>query len=160
MENDPVRKATLSTLFFTGSLTNKSSIPSLAQVLLVAGGYSGSEQRAGSEVATTELLVAGASAWALVGPLPASMHGLRAAAVDNRVFMFGEEAALAINIRLSISTGGFGPLEGEDGTFIFDWILEFDRDVEIWTEIGKMSQKRAFHAVSPVRFQDISRFCH
>ena len=140
--------------------TNKSSIPRLAQVLLVAGGYSGSEQRAGSEVATTELLVAGAAAWALVGPLPASMHGLRAAAVDNRVFMFGEEAALAINIRLSISTGGFGPLEGEDGTFIFDWILEFDRDVEIWTEIGKMSQKRAFHAVSPVRFQDISRFCH
>ena len=131
-------------------------------MLLVAGGYSASQQRAGRELATTELLLPGRAAWALVGSLPASMHGLRAAAVDNRVFMFGEEAALVINTltRLSVSTGGFGPLEGEDGTFIFDWILEFDRDLEIWTQIGKMSQKRAFHAVSPVRFQDISRFCH
>ena len=82
---------------------DKSSITRLAQVLLVAGGYSGSEQRAGYQVATTELLVAGAAAWALVGSLPASMHGLRAAAVDNRVFMFGEEAELVINTRLSIT---------------------------------------------------------
>ena len=69
----------------------------MGQVLLVAGGYSASQQRAGRELATTELLLPGRAAWALVGSLPASMHGLRAAAVDNRVFMFGEEAALVIN---------------------------------------------------------------
>ena len=63
----------------------------------MAGGYSASEQRAGRELATTELLLPGRAAWALVGSLPTSMHGLRAAAVDNRVFMFGEEAALVIN---------------------------------------------------------------
>ena len=84
-------------------ITSKSSIPSLGQVLLVAGGYSASQQRAGRELATTELLLPGRAAWALVGSLPASMHGLRAAAVDNRVFMFGEEAALVINTRLSIT---------------------------------------------------------
>ena len=83
-----------------------SSIPSLGQVLLVAGGYSASQQRAGRELATTELLLPGRAAWALVGSLPASMHGLRAAAVDNRVFMFGEEEALVINTltKLSVST--------------------------------------------------------
>ena len=63
----------------------------------MAGGYSASQQRAGRELATTELLLPGRAAWALVGSLPASMHGLRAAAVDNRVFMFGEEEALVIN---------------------------------------------------------------
>ena len=91
-------------------ITSKISIPSLGQVLLVAGGYSASQQRAGRELATTELLLPGRAAWALVGSLPASMHGLRAAAVDNRVFMFGEEEALVINTRLSVFTlqGGSG----------------------------------------------------
>ena len=70
----------------------------------MAGGYSASQQRAGHELATTELLLPGRAAWALVGSLPASMHGLRAAAVDNRVFMFGEEAALVIYTLTRLST--------------------------------------------------------
>ena len=53
---------------------------------LVAGGYADFEA-----IASTELLVQGASSWTEAGPLPQPMQGLQAISIDNQV----------------ISTGGF-----------------------------------------------------
>ena len=52
--------------------------------MLVAGGYTGSD-----DLSSTELLVGEASAWVLTGELPSRRQGLRGANVDNRVLMTG-----------------------------------------------------------------------
>ena len=84
----------------------------------------------------------GASHWRTVGPLPTWLQGLSGATLDNRVFMFGGVQSYQV-----------------EGTHLKDFILEFDRDMETWIQVAAMSEGRAFHAVSPIRYEFISRFC-
>ena len=52
---------------------------------LVAGGKAGS-----TYLASTELLVHGASAWTKAGPLPQAIYGLQAVSLVNKVISTGE----------------------------------------------------------------------
>ena len=64
---------------------NVSSCPLIVfQTFLVSGGNDGSYF-----LSSTELLVETASAWILTGELPSLRWGLRAANIDNKVFMTG-----------------------------------------------------------------------
>ena len=40
-----------------------------------------------------------------------------------------------------------------------DWILKFDKTSLQWTEVGKMSQTRYYHAMSVVNVGDILDYC-
>ena len=57
----------------------------LMQVLLVTGGQ---KQRYGA-LKSTEVLEAGGS-WKLTSPLPSARYGLKAAVLENKIFVFGE----------------------------------------------------------------------
>ena len=61
-------------------------------MLLVTGGYSSLN----AKLATTELLVPGSGSWRLTtGLLPRPMVDVRVATVDNKVFLTGDNIALA-----------------------------------------------------------------
>ena len=55
------------------------------QVLLVTGGENDND----GSLETTEVLEAG-GAWRQTGSLPSARFGLRAAVLDNNIFVFGE----------------------------------------------------------------------
>ena len=63
------------------------------QVLLVTGGYNEND----GYLASTEVMEAGGT-WRLTAPLPSARNGLRAAVVNNNIFVFGENNLLTINI--------------------------------------------------------------
>ena len=63
-------------------------IMSTVQVYLVAGGYATNHQ-----LASTELLVAGAHSWVEAAPLPLAVEGLRAVSINNMIISTGEEIA-------------------------------------------------------------------
>ena len=52
----------------------------------MAGGWATNYQ-----LASTEMLVAGASSWVEAAPLPIAMHGLQAVSIDNTIISTGEE---------------------------------------------------------------------
>ena len=54
------------------------------QVLLVTGG------RNNDKLDSTEVLEDMAGTWRLTAPLPSARTGLRAASVDNNIFVFGQ----------------------------------------------------------------------
>ena len=58
------------------------------QVLLVTGGYN---HNLNDENLDTEVLEDMAGTWRLTAPLPSARYGLRAASVENNIFVFGEE---------------------------------------------------------------------
>ena len=47
-------------------------------------------------------------------------------------------------------------MDGWDG---LDEILEFDISSEKWSQIGRMMVPRYIHAVSPIRYEDVARYC-
>ena len=63
------------------------------QVLLVTGGYTSKD----GSMASTEVMEAGGT-WRLTASLPSARHGLRAAVVNNNIFVFGENNLFYINI--------------------------------------------------------------
>ena len=56
----------------------------------MAGGYATNYQ-----LASTELLVAGAHSWVEAAPLPLAVEGLRAVSINNMVISTGEKIALS-----------------------------------------------------------------
>ena len=56
------------------------------QVLLVAGGYNDND----GHLDSTEVLGDTDGTWRLAAPLPSARYGLRAAVLDNSIFVFGE----------------------------------------------------------------------
>ena len=62
------------------------------QVLLVTGGtkYSGGIGGQYISLDSTEVLEDMAGTWRLTAPLPSARYGLRAASVQNNIFLFGE----------------------------------------------------------------------
>ena len=68
------------------------------QVLLVTGGYNGIDKI----LASTEVMEAGGT-WRFAASLPSARDGLRAAVVNNNIFVFGENILcyiLILNISL------------------------------------------------------------
>ena len=61
------------------------------QVLLVTGGYN---HNLNDENLDTEVLEDMAGTWRLTAPLPSARPGLRAASVENSIFVFGENIFL------------------------------------------------------------------
>ena len=55
------------------------------QVLLVTGGWNVND----GTLKSTEVLEAGGS-WKLTSPLPSARYGLKAAVLENKIFVFGE----------------------------------------------------------------------
>ena len=53
---------------------------------MVTGGYN----RDDGNLDSTEILVTGGTSWNLTAPLPSARYGLRAALLDNKIFVFGE----------------------------------------------------------------------
>ena len=58
----------------------------------MAGGWATNYQ-----LASTEMLVAGASSWVEAAPLPLAMEGLRAVSINNMIISTGEKIAYIIN---------------------------------------------------------------
>ena len=74
------------------------------EVLLVTGGYNNIDDNLGS----TEVLEDMAGTWRLTAPLPSARFGLRAASVENNIFVFGENILYYINIEhLNVSYNVF-----------------------------------------------------
>ena len=65
----------------------KTSSP--VQVYLVAGGWTGS-----STLASTELLVEGASSWTKAEPLPRPLQGVDIVSINNQVILTGESSTI------------------------------------------------------------------
>lgn len=103
-------------------------------VLLVTGGGhdSGGEW---ISLDSTEVLEDMAGTWRLTAPLPSGRYGLRAASVENNIFVFG----------------------GTDD----DWkslsdILRYNKN-HTWEEVGQMKEARYYHAVAVM--EDVSNLC-
>jgi len=103
------------------------------RVVLVTGGYRGIGT-AGGSLDSTELMV-DFKPWRPSANLPSTRVGLRAASLDNKVFLFG-------------------------GTNIWsdlDSILSYEPDTDTWQKAGTMTLPRAYHAVAV--FPDVSQLC-
>ena len=61
------------------------------QVLLVTGGYTG-YNTPDERLDSTEVLEDMAGTWRLTAPLPSARDGLRAASLENNIFVFGENS--------------------------------------------------------------------
>merc|ERR1712154_574205 len=103
------------------------------RVVLVTGGfYRGSKTR---NLDSTELMV-DFKAWRPAANLPSARSALRAASLDNKVFLFG----------------------GEDSSWSsLNSILFYDTTRDTWQPAGNMTVPRAYHAVAV--FPDVSQLC-
>jgi len=103
------------------------------RVVLVTGGfYRGSKTR---NLDSTELMV-DFKAWRPAANLPSARAGLRAASLNNKVFLFG----------------------GADSSRSYlDSIMFYNKDRDTWQSAGKMTEPRLYHAVAV--FPDVSQLC-
>jgi len=101
-------------------------------VLLVTGGQQRSEPERYINLDSTEVLEDMAGTWRLIAPLPSPRSGLRAASVENDIFVFG----------------------GKNENYLSD-ILRYNKD-HTWEEVGQMKETRAWHAVAVL--EDVSNF--
>merc|ERR1719471_1059277 len=83
---------------------------------------------------STELMV-DLKPWRPAANLPSPRSGLRAASLDNKVFLFG----------------------GRKGRSYLDSILSYEPDTDTWQEAGTMTVPRYQHAVAV--FPDVSQLC-
>ena len=108
---------------------------------------------------STEELEAG-GAWRQTGPLPSERFGLRAAVLDNNIFVFGDNIfryVISVLIiehlivsRRYIFTGGY------DGSDLKD-ILQYNTANHTWEEVGQMKKARVYYAVAVL--EDVSQIC-
>ena len=124
------------------------------QVLLVTGGWND------GELESTEVLETGGT-WRLTDPLPSARHGLKAAVLNNKIFVFGQSILCYINnenlilsynvYNVDIFTGGY------DGSSALKDILQYNIASNTWEEVGQMKEARSDHAVSVL--DDVSHLC-
>ena len=126
-------------------------------MLLVTGG----EQYQGgfNSLNSTEVLEDMAGTWRLTAPLPSARYGLRAASVENNIFVFGEDILYYIDIKhLIISYNVYNDhifTGGHDGNYLKN-ILRYNKN-HTWEEVGQMKEAREDHAV--VVLEDVSQLC-
>ena len=124
------------------------------QVLLVTGGrhYSGGVRITLDSTEVLDDMEAGT--WRLTAPLPSARYRLRAAVVNNNIFVFGENNLCYINIEHlivscsvyngNIFTGGYN-------------ILQYNTASHTWEEVGQMKEARVNHAVTVL--DDVTKLC-
>ena len=108
---------------------------------------------------STEELEAG-GAWRQTGPLPSERFGLRAAVLNNNIFVFGDNIfryVISVLIiehlivsRRYIFTGGY------DGSDLKD-ILQYNTAYHTWEKVAEMKEARRDHAVGVLA--DVSQLC-
>ena len=135
------------------------------QVLLVTGGYTFGEfieyelsRNAYSlrPIKSTEILILGTSRsspgfWTQVDPLPSARYGLKAAVLDNEIFVFG---GLGYGEEI-------GP-RGNSEIYINNTKLQSLKDILVWRtlsweKVGDMMEARYSHAVGMLA--DVSEIC-
>ena len=125
--------------------------------LLVTGGANKFDDR----LDTTEVLEAGTYYWILTAPLPSARYGLRAAVLDNKIFLFGETILCYINIEHLIVTYNVYNDDifkgGKYGGSALKDILQYNTASHTWEEVGQMKKARGFHAVALL--DDVSQLC-
>ena len=105
-----------------------------------------------------------AGTWRLTASLPSARSGLRAASLENNIFVFGENILYYIDIEHlivsfkvyndDIFAGGYY----YDGTAIhLTDILEYNKENHTWQKVGEMKEGRAHHAVAVMA--DVSHLC-
>ena len=90
--------------------------------------------------------------------LPRPLTGVRVITVNNRVLLFGEWRQIIISRSMALYTGLF--FTGERDRYFNSRgdILEY-KDGDNWRKVGSMKNKRYFHAISRVNFNDFSDYC-
>ena len=121
------------------------------QVLLVTGGYNNID----GFLDSTEVLEDITGTWRLTAPLPSARFGLRAASVENNIFIFGENILYYINIEVEyliedILTGGRVKRQGLKD------ILRYNKN-HTWENVGQMKEARYHQAVGVL--EDVSQLC-
>ena len=111
---------------------------------------------------STEVLEDMAGTWRLTAPLPSARYGLRAASVENNIFVFGENTLfystiehLIVSLHVDngdIFTGGY---DGDGDNFLKD-ILRYNKN-HTWEEVGQMREARYNHALGVL--EDVSQLC-
>ncbi len=62
--------------------------------------------------------------------------------------------------KLFVKRKGLNLVGGRDeGDLNLNTILEYDITSNSYTQIGTMTQKRSFHAISVVKYEDFSEWC-
>ena len=110
---------------------------------------------------STELLEDITGTWRLTVPLPSARFGLRAASVENNIFIFGENILYYIDIEHFIGSYNVYFENIFTGGEENDWnshpdILRYNKN-HIWEEVGNMTEARKSHAV--VVMEDVSQLC-
>ena len=128
------------------------------KVLLVTGGAEFNDRW--TDLDSTEILELETRAWRLTAPLPSARNALRAAVVNNNIFVFGENILCYINIEHlivscnvyndDIFTGGWWSSDLKD-------ILQYNPASHTWEEVGQMKKARSGHAVAVL--DDVSKLC-
>ena len=115
---------------------------------MVTGGYHG------GRLASTEILLEGASQWVYSGALPSAAEQLKGATIANKLIIAGINRGNAVNVRiyhiLLQLIGGYRSM---------DDILEWDPTAEEWKHIGNLNQGRRYHAMDIVDIVDVIEFC-
>ena len=129
----------------------------MMQVLLVTGGpFWGGRW---VELDSTEVLEDTAGTWRVTGPLPSVRANLKAAVLDNDIFVFGENILCIINIEhLIVSYNVYNDdifAGGYDRNYLKD-ILRYNKN-HTWEEVGQMKEGRDHHAVAVL--EDVSSLC-
>ena len=129
------------------------------QVLLVTGGQQYSGGGGPIFLDSTEVLEDMAGTWRLTAPLPSARVGLRAASVENNIFVFGEDILYYIDIEhLIVSDNVYNDhifTGGYNGNYLKN-ILRYNKN-HTWEEVGQMKEARYKHAV--VVLEDVSQLC-
>ena len=131
------------------------------QVLFVTGGRNGNHT---DLLASTEVMtVMTGGTWKLATSLPHARFGLRAAVVDNNIFVFGRNILCFVNIKHTIVsynvydddvfTGG----NSKTSKHLNKGILQYNTTSHTWERVGQMEKERAFHAVGVL--DDVSKLC-
>jgi len=104
------------------------------RIILVTGGYN-----TGAEYPDSTELMVDFKPWRPAANLPFPRFGLRAASLDNKVFLFG------------------GSQAGNRSASYLNSILSYEPDTDTWQEAGTMTVGRHGHAVAV--FPDVSQLC-
>ena len=134
----------------------------MLKILLVIGGY---PSRYAAPLDSTELFDTnlGGGGWTTGAALPNQMKGLRAANIDNRVYIFGIFDILIKfylfyieRIQLYLHIQFLQEVMTEAVIMTLSWS---DATSDSYTETGTMTQARSDHAVSVVQSGEYSQWC-